>query len=248
MPDDIKWAKFLTSMRRNKKILLIRAMPEGDALYCIWVDLILIAAEVCDRGYIYIEPGVLYDDEELGTVLGRHANIIRLAITTFQKYKMVKVDEKGIFLVGFSEIQNVEGMEKIRAGNRRRVANFRERERIKQITTTSDVTLRNVTVMEQSRLDKNIREKNNNIWNNVLLKINTTINKTNFNIFYKDSVVVDETDEQLTIAVKTEEIAGYIENNHRGLIEKLIHEEAGRPLNLKIVLLDSEQNHSEQTA
>lgn len=192
---EITWAKILTGMRRNKKMLLIRAMPEGDALYCIWIDLILLAAELNDYGYIYIERGVPYSEDELSTVLARPLNIVHLALGTFLRYQMIEDTEKGLLLCSFAEIQNTEGMEKIKALGAARSQKFRDthkqaqpRLELPESSTEeqaqnedSNVTQRYNNATEKSRVDKNrLEERREEETTTALLKIFNEIKDTTY--------------------------------------------------------------------
>ncbi len=253
MPE-ISWIKVLTNIRKNKKILLIKAMPEGDALFCIWIDLICMAGEVNDNGYIYINKEVPYTDEELGIVLDRPPVIIRLALSTFLKYKMVDVDENGFILLnGFSEIQSVEGMTKIRELGAARQHKFRQKVKLFPAASenqgnnkgdnTSLVTLRDVTVTQQIRVEKNRIEKSREevlqIWNNVLDKIKVTVNPANYETWFKDASCIEINESEIVIGVEREDQAAHIEQSKSAIIEKIVTEVTGKSLKLKIVLLET---------
>lgn len=165
---EIKWVKLSINLFDDEKIKLIQSMPDGDTLVLIWVRLITLAGKTNANGYVYVAEEIPYTEEMLSTVLSKSTDIIHLALTTFQKFKMIDVDEKGIFIINFGKHQNLDGMDKVREQNRLRAAKYRENK--KQILENDDnvtvengdnVTSRydNVTVTQQNK-NKN---KNKNI-------------------------------------------------------------------------------------
>jgi len=163
MPIEISWVKILTNTFRNQKILLIRALPEGDALVCMWLQMICMAGELNDNGLIYLSPGVAYElPDELATIMGRSIPVTQLALHTFTRYKMIEIDEQGFILLrNFTKIQNIEGMDRVRELNRARQQRFRHRQ--KQITAPvlPSVALHSVIVTMQEK--KEIREEKKEI-------------------------------------------------------------------------------------
>lgn len=244
MPD-IKWIKITTEMFDDEKIRIIEAMPEADTLIVIWIRLICMAGKVNAGGLIFLAPDLPYNEEELAAIFGRPLNTVRLAIATFQRLHMLEMADDGIiFLLHFEAHQSITGMERIRDNTRKRVQAFRDRERHKLLASPDAAPLRNVTVTEQSRLDKSRREESREndylftTWINILNKLKSTINESNYNLFYKEAVCVKITDTTLKIVVPNEFHAKYIEEHQRSLIEKLIHEETGQNLELQITSID----------
>lgn len=147
MPE-IKWIKLTTDMFDDEKIKLIEKLPDADMLLIIWIKLICQAGKINDRGAIYLTRNLSYNDEELATVFNRPVNVVRLALGTFQKLNMIEIDESGIILlINWEKHQNIEALNKIRNDNRRRVKNFRERQRLLTLGNVT-VTLRNDTEEE----------------------------------------------------------------------------------------------------
>lgn len=51
---DVKWIKIAVDMFDNRKIKQIGSMPEGDSLLLMWVQLLCLAGNVNDGGFIYL--------------------------------------------------------------------------------------------------------------------------------------------------------------------------------------------------
>lgn len=155
---DIKWIKLTTDMFDDEKIKIIQSMPEGDALLVVWIRLIMLAGKTNENGYVYISENIPYTEDMLSTVFAKPVNIIRLALTTFQKFRMIEVDEAGIYIINFEKHQNIDGMEKIREQNRLRKAKQRENQKL-----LSGISECHVTSHDMSRdTSRNVTQQNKN--------------------------------------------------------------------------------------
>lgn len=143
----VKWIKLTTSMFDDERIKLIQSMPDGDALLVVWVRLLVLAGKVNDGGFIYLSEGIPYTDEMLSTIFQKPLSTTRLALSVFERFGMIEMTSRGIFLPSWPEHQNVEGLEKIQEQTRKRVAAHREKSRTGSTATsvTLPVTQCNVT-------------------------------------------------------------------------------------------------------
>lgn len=156
-------------MFQSPKIQIIASMPEGDAILLIWVRLLCLAGQVNDGGKIYLAENVPYTDEMLSTVFGKPAAIIRLAIETFRKFRMIELLEDGaLSLCNWEKYQSEDKLAEIREQTRERVRKCRERKQLAENAesadrnATSSVTCNatinatsNATVTSRNALDKN---------------------------------------------------------------------------------------------
>jgi predicted phage replisome organizer len=154
---DVKWIKITTGMFDDEKIKIIESMPDADAVLVIWIKLLTLAGKCNDDGNVTLCEDMPFSDEMLATIFHRPLSTIRLALSIFQKYKMIKIADKDIKIVNWDKHQNIDGLDRIRENTRIRVANYRERKKLGQIVEQSNsnvsVTLRNAP--EKSRVDKN---------------------------------------------------------------------------------------------
>lgn len=175
---DINWIKLHVDMFDDEKIKIIQSMPEGDAILVIWIRIIALAGKCNAKGLVLIEDEFPYSDEMLATIFNKPLATVRLALGTFEKFRMIERTEKGIYISNFEKHQNTEGMEKIREQARIRKQREREKKRAlleagntpalpetlpENVTdnVTSHVTSR-VTEREVTKQNKN---KNKNIYN-----------------------------------------------------------------------------------
>lgn len=145
----VSWIKITTDIFDNRKIKQIEAMPDGDALIVIWVKLLCIAGTTNDHGAIYLTPEVPFTDEMLAIEFGKPINTIRLAIQVFQHFGMIEIVDDIVYISNWSKYQNIDGMEKVREQTRKRVADYRAKQKLLEDTKRNDTiqedTLGNVT-------------------------------------------------------------------------------------------------------
>lgn len=165
MASEVKWIKIVTDIFDDEKILLIEALPEADTIIVIWFKLLCLAGKLNSCGVLILNGRIAYTDEMLSQIFRRPLNLIRLALTTFEKFGMIEVINDTITIPNWEKHQNIEGMERIRELTRKRVAEYRERERQKLLDVTKgvteDVTLRNATDIDK---DIEIEVENNNLY------------------------------------------------------------------------------------
>ena len=111
---EISWIKLRIDMFDDEKIKIIQSMPEGDALLVIWIRLIALAGKCNANGLVLVEDEFPYSDEMLSVIFGKPLSTVRLALKTFEKFRMVETTQKGIYITNFEKHQNVEGMDRIR--------------------------------------------------------------------------------------------------------------------------------------
>lgn len=126
---DINWIKLRVDMFDDEKIKIIQSMPEGDAILVIWIRMIALAGKCNAKGLVLIEDEFPYSDEMLATIFNKPLATVRLALGTFEKFRMIERTEKGIYISNFEKHQNTEGMEKIREQARIRKQREREKKR-----------------------------------------------------------------------------------------------------------------------
>lgn len=178
---DINWIKLRVDMFDDEKIKIIQSMPEGDAILVIWIRIIALAGKCNAKGLVLIEDEFPYSDEMLATIFNKPLATVRLALGTFEKFRMIERTEKGIYISNFEKHQNTEGMEKIR--EQARIRKQREREKKRALleagntpalpdnssenpeTLPENVTY-NVTSHVTSRVtEREVTKQNKNIYN-----------------------------------------------------------------------------------
>ena len=124
---EMQWIKLRIDMFDDEKIKIIQSMPEGDALLVVWIRLIALAGKCNANGLVLVEDEFPYTDEMLSVIFNKPLQTVKLALATFEKFRMIESTTKGIYITNFDKHQNIEGMERIREQNRIRKQRQRER-------------------------------------------------------------------------------------------------------------------------
>lgn len=130
---DVKWIKLSTNMFDDEKIKLIRTMPEGDSIILVWVQLLLIAGRINDGGLVYIGQNLYYTDEMLATICDQPLNIMRLALTTLERFDMIGKNEEGLIgIVNWEKHQSTDKMARMKEQSRIRQQKYYYRNKLRE--------------------------------------------------------------------------------------------------------------------
>ena len=127
---EVKWIKIVTDIFDDEKILLIEALPERDSIIVIWFKLLCMAGKQNNGGVFLLNDRIAYTDEMLATIFRRPLNTVRLALQTFEQFGMIEIVNNTITIPNWYKHQSLEKIQKNREQTRKRVAAFRERQRI----------------------------------------------------------------------------------------------------------------------
>lgn len=135
MANNVKWIKMMVGMFDGMSFKKIKRAKIGgesfrDKLTAVWFELMDFAGK-CNHDGAFISPSEIpfTDLADIATMIDRDEEELRLCMAFFINEGMVKVVDDIYSLSNWSEYQNVEGMEKLREQNRKRVADFRERQK-----------------------------------------------------------------------------------------------------------------------
>lgn len=126
---EVKWIKICTDIFDDEKILLIESMPEADAIIVIWFKLLCMAGKQNNSGVFMLNEKIAYTDEMLATIFRRPVNIVRLALNIFEQYGMIEIIDGAITVPNWEKHQSIDKMQILKEQNRKRVANFREKQK-----------------------------------------------------------------------------------------------------------------------
>lgn len=145
---EVKWVKIMTDMFDNRKIKHLRRLPEGNSIVLIWVMLLTMAGRCNAGGMIFLTENIPYTPKMLADELGFEENTVKLALRALEEYNMITTDHVHFAIAGWDEYQNIEGMDKIREQNRKRVAAHRQRQKLLAGSVTPCNVTGNVTVTQ----------------------------------------------------------------------------------------------------
>lgn len=160
---DVKWIKITTDMFDNRKIKHLRKLPEGNSIVLIWVMLLTMAGRCNSGGMIFLTENIPYTPKMLADELEFEENTVKLALRALEQFGMIVYNEETFAITSWGEHQNIDGMEKIKEQTRKRVAAYREKQKILTSNVTGNVTVTqcNATDKEREREEDKIKIKNN---------------------------------------------------------------------------------------
>jgi len=160
---DVKWIRINTDMFDNSKIKYLRTLPEGNNIILIWVMLLAKAGKCNSNGYIFLTENIPYTPEILAAEFDFEISTINLALGSLSRLNMILQSEETLFITGWEEHQNVEGLEKIREQTRRRVAKCREKQKFLPSNVTCNATVTEGNATDKEREEEREREEDKNI-------------------------------------------------------------------------------------
>ena len=137
---EVKWIKVSTDMfNTNRKIKQIELMPEGDTILVIWLKLMLLAGLVNDGGSIYITPEIPYTDEMLANELRRPLTTVKLALSVFERFGMIRIVDDILQLSSWEKYQSIDKLADLKEYNRE--AQRKSRAKRKLLQSVNDMSM-----------------------------------------------------------------------------------------------------------
>lgn len=155
---DVKWIKLMTDMFDNRKIRYLRRLPEGNSIVLIWVMLLSLAGRCNAGGMIHLTRDIPYTPKMLADELDFEENTVVLALKALESLGMISQDPLSV--TNWEEYQSTEKLDQIREQTRKRVADYRARQKAisdgkKQDGVTGNVTC-NATVTQSNATEEDI--------------------------------------------------------------------------------------------
>lgn len=148
---DVKWIKITTDMFDNRKIKHLRRLPDGNNIVLIWVMLLTMAGRCNSGGMIFLTENIPYTPKMLADELDFEENTVRLALEALERLGMVVMSNGCFAIAGWSEHQNIDGMDKIRES--KRLAQARWRAKQKALPSAVDTTVDSTVDSERISVD-----------------------------------------------------------------------------------------------
>jgi len=234
---DVKWVKITTDMFDNRKIKHLRKLPDGNNIVLIWVMLLTMAGRCNAGGMIFLTENIPYTPKMLADELGFEENTVKLALQALEQFNMVVTDQGYFSIAGWNEYQNIEGMEKIREQNRKRVAAHRKRQKALAEGVSACNVTDNVTVTQCHATDKEEerdKEKEKKKKKSVKESPHTLLQR-----LIPDYTMTDDLKAKMAewIAYKTERKEGYKETGLKSLLRQVENKamEYGEPALIDLI-------------
>ncbi|NOW03789.1 phage replisome organizer N-terminal domain-containing protein [Clostridium beijerinckii] len=127
---DIKWIKLATNMHDDEKMKLIDSMPNRDTIHYVWIRILLLGGKLNADGKVFLSEGKPLTAKMLAVLFSRPLEDIKIALKVLSNFGMIEIaSDKVIRIVNWDKHQNIEGMERVREQNRKRVENHREKKK-----------------------------------------------------------------------------------------------------------------------
>lgn len=165
MAKNVEWVKITTDMFDNRKIKHLRKLPDGNSIVLIWVMLLTMAGRCNAGGMIFLTENIPYTPKMLSDELGFELSTIQLALEALERLNMISRNEDMLFISGWEEHQNIEGLDRIREQTKKRVAKHREAKKLPSGNVTCNVTVTDSNAAEEEReedieIDNNSQKEN----------------------------------------------------------------------------------------
>lgn len=154
---DVKWIKICTDIFNDEKVLLIENMPDADSIIVIWFKLLCMAGKQNNSGVFMLNDKIAYTDEMLATIFRRPLNTVRLALKTFENFGMIEIVDNVVTIPNWEKHQSLDALEKAREKNRKKVAAYREKQKLLAAGDCNGYS--NVTVTECNQTERDIERE-----------------------------------------------------------------------------------------
>lgn len=88
----VKWIRLKTNISLDAKFKQIDTMPDADAIECIWFKLIRFSGRLINGGIFLINDKMAYSEQMLSKEFNRPAELIRKAMNTFYRLRMIDIE------------------------------------------------------------------------------------------------------------------------------------------------------------
>lgn len=123
--EEVKWIKLIVGTRNSKSMKQLKALPDGEKMALLWYELMQLAGEINERGFLYYDNDFPYTEEMLSFELGYDIVFIKHAFDWLLKLKMISIVDNVFYLTNWIKYQNVKGLENIRERNRLYMQEYR---------------------------------------------------------------------------------------------------------------------------
>ena len=155
---EIKWIKLCTDVFDDEKIMLIESMPDADSIIVLWFKLLCLAGKQNNGGVFMLNDKMLYNDEMLSAIFRRPLNLVRLALTTFEKFGMIEIINNAYTIPNWEKHQSIDRLAEIKEQTRKRVAKCREKQRLLGCNATSNATVTECNAIEEEKEEDKEKE------------------------------------------------------------------------------------------
>lgn len=153
---DVKWIKIVVDIFEDPKILLISNLPEADSIILTWIKMLCLAGKINNGGVLILDKDIPYTEEMLASVFRMPVNTVRLAISTFEKLKMIELVNNTITIPNWSKHQSLEQIKERKEYMRKYMQDYRKQQ--KELASKKEDVNKNVYKNVYSKANVNLLE------------------------------------------------------------------------------------------
>ncbi len=152
---DVKWIKLNVGMFDGNSFKKIKKAKIGgesfrDKLTAVWFELLDFAGKCNANGQLIESPEIPFSSiEDIAILIDREPEELQLCMQYFINNRMITVIDDVYMLTNWMKYQNTDGLDKIKAQNRKRQAKFKQKQKNLLGNVTDNVT-DNVTVTQSN--------------------------------------------------------------------------------------------------
>lgn len=151
----VQWLKIYTDIFDNEKIKKLLKNRDGDTYCRVWFQLLTLAAKSNQNGAILLGENIPMTIDDLARIMSKTVNKLTKVIQQLCDLNMIIVKNDIIYIKNWDIYQSVDKLEKMRADNRNRQREYRERHKKNNVI----VTLDNVEEKNREDYSKNRKEE-----------------------------------------------------------------------------------------
>jgi predicted phage replisome organizer len=127
---EAKWVKVEVNMYDDTKLKIIDNMDNRDSVHYFWTRVLVLAGKINRGGHLYITDDMPYTIKTLAIEFNRSVDEVKAAFKVLKRLEMIEFTEDKAFKIkNWDKHQNIEGLERLRNENNRRVAKHRAKKK-----------------------------------------------------------------------------------------------------------------------
>lgn len=134
----VQWLKIYTDIFDNEKIKKLLRNRDGDTYCRVWFQLLTLAAKSNQNGAILLGENIPMTIDDLARIMSKTVNKLTKVIQQLCDLNMIIVKNDTIYIKNWDIYQSADKLEKMRADNRNRQREYRERHKKNNVMVTLD--------------------------------------------------------------------------------------------------------------
>ena len=134
----VQWLKIYTDIFDNEKIKKLLKNRDGDTYCRVWFQLLTLAAKSNQNGAILLGENIPMTIDDLARIMSKTVNKLTKVIQQLCELNMIIVKNDTIYIKNWDIYQSEKKKKKMRADNRNRQREYRERHKKNNVIVMLD--------------------------------------------------------------------------------------------------------------